>query len=70
MTRQITPQRALQSADGALANKYGWDSKQYLDAQRAIDAYGDEDVDNGVTIAQGNVGSDTAASICVGKQCR
>jgi RHS repeat-associated protein len=33
-----------------------WQCKEYLDAQRAIDVYGDEDVNNGVTIAQGDVG--------------
>jgi RHS repeat-associated protein len=55
-----------QDAADALGNKYGWDSKQYLDAQRAIDAYGDEGVDNGVTIAQGNVGSGEAQTEVAG----
>jgi RHS repeat-associated protein len=62
-------QEALDKAQDAadkLGEKYGWDSKQYTDAQRAIDAYGDEGVDNGVTIAQGNVGSDTAATLVSG----
>jgi RHS repeat-associated protein len=55
-----------QDAADALGNKYGWDSKQYLDAQRAIDAYGDEGVDNGVVIAQGNVGSGLADTAVAG----
>jgi RHS repeat-associated protein len=62
-------QAALDKAQDAadkLGEKYGWDSKQYTDAQRAIDAYGDEGVDNGVTISQGNVGSDTAATLVSG----
>jgi len=45
-----------QDAADALGEKIGWESKQYVDAQRAIDAYGDEGVDNGVTISQGNTG--------------
>jgi RHS repeat-associated protein len=63
-------QAALDKAQDA-ADKIGagencqWQCKEYLDAQRAIDAYGDEGVDNGVVIAQGNVGSgltDTAVA--------
>jgi hypothetical protein len=50
-----------QDAADKIGETVGWDSKQYLDAQRAIDAYGDEGVDNGVVIAQGNVGQDQAS---------
>jgi len=52
-------QEALDKAQGAadkLGEKYGWDSEQYLNAQRAIDSYGDEGIDNGVVIAQGDAG--------------
>jgi RHS repeat-associated protein len=62
-------QRGLDKAQEAadkLGDTKGWDSKEYLDAQRAIDAYGDEGVDNGVTIAQGNVGSDMGAVLVSG----
>jgi len=38
---QATLDKAQDAAD-ALGAKYGWDSKQYTDAQLAIDAYGDE----------------------------
>jgi RHS repeat-associated protein len=62
---QKTLDKAQDAAD-ALGNKYGWDSKQYLDAQRAIDAYGDEGVDNGVTIAQGKVDGASAETVVVG----
>jgi RHS repeat-associated protein len=39
-----------QTGANALKDKYGADSTQYKDAQRAIDAYGKEGVDNGVTL--------------------
>jgi len=51
-----------QAAADVLGETVGWDSKQYIDAQRAIDAFGDEGVDNGVTIAQGNTGSYAATT--------
>jgi RHS repeat-associated protein len=41
---------AAQNGANALKDKYGADSTQYTDAQRAIDAYGKEGVDNGVTL--------------------
>jgi RHS repeat-associated protein len=47
-------QSALDRAQGAadaIGEKYGWDSEKYLTAQRAIDAYGDEGVDNGVHVS-------------------
>ena len=47
---QAALDRAQNAAD-AIGEKHGWDSQKYLDAQRAIDAYGDEDVDNGVHIS-------------------
>jgi hypothetical protein len=39
-----------QTGANALKDKYGADSTQYKDAQRAIDAFGKEGVDNGVTL--------------------
>jgi len=62
---QATLDKAQDAAD-ALGAKYGWDSKQYTDAQLAIDAYGDEGVDNGVTIAQGDVGAGKAETKVAG----
>lgn len=47
---------SAQAAADAIGESVGWDSKQYRDAQRAIDSYGDEGVDNGVTISQGDTG--------------
>jgi len=61
---QKTLDKAQDAAD-ALGEKHGWNSKQYLDAQRAIDAHGDEGVDNGVTIAQGKTADDTSAQTVV-----
>jgi RHS repeat-associated protein len=55
-----------QTAANNLKDKYGADSSKYQDAQRAIDAYGKEGVDNGVTIAQGNVGSGEAETQVAG----
>ena len=58
-------QKSLDTAQDAankLKDKYGADSEKYKDAQRAIDAFGKEGVDNGVTIAQGKVGSDLAST--------
>jgi RHS repeat-associated protein len=43
-----------QAAASKIADKYGAGSKQFQDAQRAIDAYGPRGQDNGVTI---NVGA-------------
>jgi hypothetical protein len=40
----------------ALRDEYGGDSTQYKDAIRAIDAYGKENVDNGVTVQIGDAG--------------
>lgn len=45
-----------QEAANAAKNKYGANSDQYKDAQRAIDAYGNAGVDNGVTIQVGDTG--------------
>ena len=39
-----------QTAANVLKDQYGADSSQYQDAQRAIDAYGEEGVDNGVNV--------------------
>ncbi len=47
-----------QDAANKLREKYGPNSSKYTDAQRAIDAFGTKGIDNGVTIAQGTVGSD------------
>jgi RHS repeat-associated protein len=55
-----------QQAANALKDKYGADSEQYKSAQRAIDAYGKEGVDNGVTIAQGNTGNYAAETKVAG----
>jgi hypothetical protein len=55
-----------QKAANSLKDTYGAKSSQYTDAQRAIDAYGKQGVDNGVTIAQGKVGADTAETAVVG----
>jgi RHS repeat-associated protein len=45
-----------QTAANNLKDKYGEDSEQYQSAQRAIDAYGQAGVDNGVTIQVGKTG--------------
>lgn len=55
-----------QTAANALKDKYGADSDQYQSAQRAINAYGKEGVDNGVVIAQGNTGSYAAVTQVAG----
>jgi RHS repeat-associated protein len=55
-----------QTGANALKDKYGADSSQYKDAQRSIDAYGKQGVDNGVTIAQGKVGADTVQTDVAG----
>jgi RHS repeat-associated protein len=47
---------SAQTAANKLKDTYGPESKQYLDAQRAIDSYGDQDVDNGVTVDVGDTG--------------
>jgi RHS repeat-associated protein len=47
---------SAQHAANALKDTYGADSTQYKDAQRAIDAYGKEGVDNGVTVQVGYTG--------------
>jgi len=41
---------AAQNGANALKDTYGAKSVQYTDAQRAIDAYGKEGIDNGVTV--------------------
>jgi len=46
-----------QAAANNLKEKYGEDSTQYKDAQRAIDAYGTENIDNGVLVKIGDPGS-------------
>jgi RHS repeat-associated protein len=56
-------QKTLDAAQKAANNLTGQAAK---DAQRAIDAYGKQGVDNGVTIAQGKVGADTAETAVVG----
>ena len=45
-----------QTSANALKDQYGADSDQYKTAQKAIDAYGKQGVDNGVTIQVGNTG--------------
>ena len=59
---QSTLDAAQKGADG-LKDKYGADSSQYKDAQRAIDAYGKENVDNGVTIMAGKANSDSITQV-------
>lgn len=44
---------AAQAAANKLQDEYGDKSTQYQDAQRAIDAYGKENIDNGVTVQIG-----------------
>jgi RHS repeat-associated protein len=51
-----------QEAANAAKDKYGTDSEQYKNAQRAIDAYGKAGVDNGVTIEVGNTGKFAAVT--------
>ena len=48
---------AAQQAANKLKDEYGDKSSQYTDAQRAIDAYGKENIDNGVTVQAGNTGN-------------
>lgn len=55
-----------QEAANAAKDKYGADSKQYKDAQRAIDAYGKAGVDNGVTMQAGNTGKYAAITTVAG----
>jgi len=55
-----------QQAANALKDKYGADSDQYQSAERAIDAYGKEGVDNGVVVAQGNTGDYAAKTQVAG----
>lgn len=45
---------AAQEGANNLKKQYGANSTQYKEAQRAIDAYGRENVDNGVTLQLGN----------------
>ena len=54
--------RAKAAAD-KLKDTYGADSEKYKDAQRAIDAFGKENVDNGVTVNIADIGvpADTRA---------
>jgi RHS repeat-associated protein len=54
-----------QDAANNLKSQYGVDSDQYKNAQGAIDAYGKENVNNGVSIGQGNTGN-YAASLQIG----
>jgi hypothetical protein len=53
---QESLQIAQQAAD-KLKKEYGDKSSQYTDAQRAIDAYGKEGIDNGVTVQAANTGA-------------
>jgi RHS repeat-associated protein len=46
-----------QAAANQLKDKYGADSTEYTDAQRAIDAYGKKDIDNGVLVKMGDPGA-------------
>jgi RHS repeat-associated protein len=55
-----------QEAANAAKEKYGADSKQYKDAQAAIDAYGKAGADNGVTIEVGNTGKYAAKTFVSG----
>lgn len=52
-----------QKGANALKDKYGADSSQYKDAQRAVDSYGKQGVDNGVAIMAGKAGSDSITSV-------
>jgi hypothetical protein len=63
---QVALNKAQEAAD-KLGETKGWDSQEYLAAQRAIDSYGDEGVDNGVVIAQGNTGNFGASTDPAGK---
>src|SRR5207253_5910278 len=53
-TRFQTGLDNAQSAANKLKEQYGSGSRQYLDAQRSIDAYGKAGVNNGVTIEVGD----------------
>ena len=55
-----------QEAANAAKEKYGADSDQYKNAQRAIDAYGKAGVDNGVTIQVGDTGKYAAITTVAG----
>jgi RHS repeat-associated protein len=57
---------AAQAAADAFKAKYGENNTQYQDAQKAIDAYGAKNVDNGVTIQLGSVAQGAAADTTVG----
>jgi hypothetical protein len=62
-------QAGLNRAQGAannLKNQYGADSTEYQSAQRAIDAYGAEGVNNGVVIAQARTGAYAATTAVAG----
>ena len=52
-----------QKGANALKDKYGADSSQYKNAQGAIDSYGKQNVDNGVTIMAGKAGSDSITQV-------
>jgi hypothetical protein len=55
-------EKALQQAKGKLAaiqKKYGKDSKEYTDAARALNAYGDPSKANGVTVKFGTLAAGT-----------
>jgi RHS repeat-associated protein len=55
-----------QDAANAAKDKYGANSDQYKDAQRAIDAYGKAGVDNGVTLQVGDTGKYGATTTVAG----
>jgi RHS repeat-associated protein len=57
---------AAQQAANAAKDKYGANSDQYKDAQRAIDAYGKAGVDSGVTIQVGDTGKYGATTTVAG----
>lgn len=60
-TFQATLNRAQDAANQVRA-KYGSDSDQYRDAQRAIDSYGERDKANGVTINLGSTPNGSQAT--------
>ncbi|HWQ55172.1 MAG TPA: RHS repeat-associated core domain-containing protein [Bryobacteraceae bacterium] len=57
--------RAVDAAE-RLRTRHGDSSQQYLDAQRAIDAYGEPGIDNGVTVTVGAAGKGAAANVDAG----
>jgi YD repeat-containing protein len=62
---EVARGRAVDAAE-QLKQRFGENSKQYVDAQRAIDAYGSPGVDNGVTVTVGAVDQQMGGSVEVG----